>query len=73
MKIALPTLIAAVAVAGVASTAPAEPMEGHTIVQPPEIMGAGPAALQPGAEAAVLFGDPSRKASLCSGSVARGL
>ena len=62
MKIALPTLIAAVAVAGVASTAPAEAMEGHTIVPPQEIKwGPAPAVLPPGAEAAVLFGDPSKE------------
>ena len=32
MKIALPTLIAVVAVAGVAFTTPADTMEGHTSV-----------------------------------------
>jgi quercetin dioxygenase-like cupin family protein len=62
MKIALPTLIAAVAVAGVASTAPARAMEGHTIASPQEIeWGPAPAVLPPGAEAAVLFGDPSKE------------
>jgi quercetin dioxygenase-like cupin family protein len=62
MKIALPTLIAAIAVAGVASTAPADTMEGHTIVPPQEIeWGPAPAVLPPGAEAAVLFGDPSEE------------
>jgi quercetin dioxygenase-like cupin family protein len=62
MKIALPTLIAAVAVAGVASTAPADAMEGHTILPPQEIeWGPAPAVLPPGAEAAVLFGDPSEE------------
>jgi quercetin dioxygenase-like cupin family protein len=62
MKIALPTLIAAVAVASVASTAPADAMEGHTIVRPQEIeWGRAPAVLPPGAEAAVLFGDPSEE------------
>ena len=61
MNIALPILIAAVAVAGGASTAPAGTMEGHTIVQPQEIKwGPAPAMLPPGAEAAVLFGDPSK-------------
>jgi quercetin dioxygenase-like cupin family protein len=60
MKIALPTLIAAVAVAAVALTAPADTMEGHTIVPPQEIKwGPAPAVLPPGAKAAVLFGDPS--------------
>src|SRR5215510_5739869 len=62
MKIAWPTLIAAVAVAGVASTAPADTMKGHTIVPPQEIKwGPAPAVLPPGAEAAVLFGDPSEE------------
>jgi quercetin dioxygenase-like cupin family protein len=62
MKIALPTLIAAVAVVGIASTAPADTMKGHTIVPPQEIKwGPAPAVLPPGAEAAVLFGDPSEE------------
>ena len=64
MKIALPTLIAAVAVAGVASTAPAKTMAGPSIVPPQEIKwGPAPAVLPPGAEAAVLFGDPSEDGS----------
>src|SRR5215467_12945316 len=62
MKIALPTLIAAVAVAGVAFTTPADTMEGHTSVSPQDIKwGPAPAALPLGAEAAVLFGDPSKE------------
>jgi quercetin dioxygenase-like cupin family protein len=62
MKIALPALIAAVAVAGVASTALADTMAGHTIVPPQEIKwGPAPAVLPPGAEAVVLFGDPSEE------------
>jgi quercetin dioxygenase-like cupin family protein len=62
MKIALPMLIAVVAVAGVASTASADTMHGHTIVSPQEIKWeSGPAVLPPGAEAAVLFGDPSKE------------
>jgi quercetin dioxygenase-like cupin family protein len=62
MKIALPTLIAAVAVAGVAFTTPANTMGGHTSVSPQDIKwGPAPAVLPPGAEAAVLFGDPSKK------------
>ena len=62
MKISLPTLIAAVAVAGVASTAPAGTMEGHTIVPPQEIKwGPAPAVLPPGAQATVLLGDPSKE------------
>jgi hypothetical protein len=47
MKIAWPPLIAAVAVAGVASTAPAETSD-HTIVSPQEIKwGPAPAVLPP--------------------------
>jgi quercetin dioxygenase-like cupin family protein len=62
MKIALPTLIAAVAVVGIASTAPADTMKGHSIVPPQEIKwGPAPAVLPPGAEAAVLFGDPNEE------------
>jgi quercetin dioxygenase-like cupin family protein len=62
MKIALPTLIAAVAVAGVAFTAPADTIRGHTIVSPQEIKWEpAPAVLPPGAEAAVLFGNPSKE------------
>jgi len=62
MKIALPTLIAAVAVAGVAFTTPADTMEGHMSVSPQDIKwGPAPAMLPPGAEAAVLFGDPSKE------------
>ena len=48
MKIALPALIAAVARAGVASTATADTMDGHTIVAPQEIKwGPAPAVLPP--------------------------
>jgi quercetin dioxygenase-like cupin family protein len=62
MKMALQTLIAVIAVAGVASTAPADAMEGHQIVSPQEIKwGPAPAVLPPGAQAAVLFGDPSKE------------
>ena len=62
MKIALPTLIAVTAIAGVAFTTPADAMEGHTIVPPQEIKWApAPDVLPPGAEAAVLFGDPDKE------------
>ena len=62
MNTALPTLIAVLALAGIASTAPAGTMEGHSIVSPQEIKwGPAPAVLPPGAEAAVLFGDPSKE------------
>jgi quercetin dioxygenase-like cupin family protein len=62
MKNAFSTLTAVVAFAGVASTAPAETMGEHTIVAPQEIKwGPAPAVLPPGAEATVLFGDPSKE------------
>jgi quercetin dioxygenase-like cupin family protein len=62
MKIALPTLITVFALTGAASTALAEATEGHTIVSPQEIeWGPAPAVLPPGAQAAVLFGDPSKE------------
>jgi len=62
MKIAFPTLIAVVTVAGLASTVPADTMGGHTMVAPQEIKwGPAPPVLPPGAEAAVLFGDPSKE------------
>ena len=62
MKITLPTLIAVVVLAGVPSTAPAETKGGHGIVSPQEIKwGPAPDVLPPGAEAAVLFGDPSKE------------
>jgi quercetin dioxygenase-like cupin family protein len=61
MKITLSLLIAVVAVAGVASMSPARAMDPHTIVSPQEIKwGPAPAVLPPGAEAAVLFGDPGK-------------
>src|SRR5262245_43016436 len=62
MRIALTALIAALAVTGLASTAPADTMAGHTIVPPQKIKwGPAPAELPPGAEAAVLFGDPNKE------------
>ena len=62
MKVLLPTLIAVVTLADAASTALAGTMEGHAIVSPQEIeWGPAPAVLPPGAEAAVLFGDPSKE------------
>jgi quercetin dioxygenase-like cupin family protein len=62
MKVTLPTLIAVFIFAGLASTAPAETVGGHQIVSPPDIKwGPAPAVLPPGAEAAVLFGDPSKE------------
>jgi quercetin dioxygenase-like cupin family protein len=62
MKITLPTLIAVVVFAGFTSTATADTKGGHEIVSPQEIKwGPAPPVLPPGAEAAVLFGDPSKE------------
>lgn len=62
MRITLPTLIAVLSLTGVAFTAAAGTMEGHSIVSPQEIKwGPAPAVLPPGAKAAVLFGDPSKE------------
>ena len=68
MKIPLPPLVAVVALAGVAAAAAADTMDGHTIVAPQDIeWGPAPAVLPPGAEAAVLFGDPSKAQALPAG------
>ena len=63
MKLALQAaVIGVVALAAAPFTAPAQGMEGHTIVSPDEIKwGPAPAVLPPGAEAAVLFGDPGKE------------
>lgn len=62
MRMTVPVLIAGVAVSGVAATASAGMMDGHTVVSPEEIeWGPAPAVLPPGAEAAVLYGDPSKE------------
>jgi len=58
------SVAAAVAVMLLAApaTAPAQTMDAHKIVSPQEIKWApGPASLPPGAEAAVLYGDPSKE------------
>src|SRR5262245_2025745 len=61
MKTALPTLIEAVAAAGVVFTSLADTMAGHTSVSPQDIKWApAPAMLPSGAEAAVLLGDPDK-------------
>jgi quercetin dioxygenase-like cupin family protein len=63
MRIALQSLtVAILALAEFASTAPSAAMDEHTIVAPQEIKwGPAPAVLPAGAEAAVLFGDPSKE------------
>jgi quercetin dioxygenase-like cupin family protein len=63
MKAALQTLaIGVVAVASVAPTASAQTMEGHKIVSAQEIKwGPAPPSIPPGAQAAVLYGDPGKE------------
>jgi quercetin dioxygenase-like cupin family protein len=63
MKAPLQTLaIGAVAVAALAVAASAQTMEGHKIVSAQEIKWApGPSSIPPGAEAATLYGDPSKE------------
>jgi quercetin dioxygenase-like cupin family protein len=63
MKIALHTLVIGVAgLVGAASMAPAETMDTHKMIAPQEMKwGPAPAALPPGAEAAALYGDPSKE------------
>jgi len=63
MKAALQTLaIGVVAVASVAPTASAQTMEGHKIVSAQEIeWGPAPPSIPPGAQAAVLYGDPGKE------------
>ena len=62
MKAAPQTFAAIGVVACVALTAPAQTMEGHKIVPVQEIKWSpGPASIPPGAEAAVLYGDPGKE------------
>jgi quercetin dioxygenase-like cupin family protein len=63
MKIALRTLVIGIAgLVGAASTAPAETMDTHKMIAPQEIKwGPAPAALPAGAEAAALYGDPTKE------------
>lgn len=61
MRVTYLALTAAITLVGSASVTPADTMVEHTAVAPQEIAwGPAPAALPPGAEAAVLFGDPSK-------------
>jgi quercetin dioxygenase-like cupin family protein len=62
MKGAFPVLLTiAVACAGIAS-APTQAMDEHKVIAPEEIAWkAGPASIPPGAEAAVLYGDPTKE------------
>ena len=54
-------LSGAVALSGVMSLALAQGTDGHTMLAPHEIKwAAAPPSIPPGAEAAVLYGDPSK-------------
>ena len=62
MKIAFSMLVSsAVALAGVVSIASAQGTDGHKMLSPQEIKWApGPPSIPPGAEVAVLYGDPGK-------------
>jgi len=62
MKITFPVLVlSAVGLTGAASAAFAQSMDDHKVVSPQEIKwAAGPPSIPPGAEAAVLYGDPGK-------------
>ena len=62
MKIAFSMLVSsAVALAGVVSIVSAQGTDDHKVFLPQEIKWSpGPASIQPGAEVAVLFGDPAK-------------
>ena len=61
MRIML-SFVAVLCAANICSTALAGPTDEHKILAPEEMKwGAGPKALPPGAEAVVLYGDPSKE------------
>jgi quercetin dioxygenase-like cupin family protein len=61
MKIACSTLISAVALLAIVPSASAQGTEDHKVLLPQEIKWSpGPPSIQPGAEVAVLFGDPAK-------------
>ncbi len=63
MNTGFSTFLGSVAVLAIgAFAAAAEEMGGHTMVSPDAVeWSSGPASIPPGAEAAVLFGDPSKE------------
>jgi quercetin dioxygenase-like cupin family protein len=61
MKIATVVAATSLAITAIVSTTTAQAAEEHTIIQPQEIKWSrGPDVLPPGAEVAVLYGDPSK-------------
>jgi quercetin dioxygenase-like cupin family protein len=62
MKLAFATLATSVIVIAGASTVAAQTMDAHKIISAPDVKWApGPASIPRGAEAAVLYGDPSKE------------
>lgn len=64
MKGAFPMLLTGAIAVGFASmtSAPAQAMDEHKVISPEEITwNPGPASIPPGAEAAVLYGDPTKE------------
>ena len=62
MKITLPMMLSAVALTCFLAATPSLAADKHSILTPSEIQwGPGPPFLRPGVQAAVLFGDPSKK------------
>lgn len=59
--LAFPVALFGAMIAGISST-PAQTMDHHTIVTPQEVKwGPAPAVLPPGAEIAIIYGDPSKE------------
>ena len=62
LKITVSALLSAVVLACFVAAAPSLAADTHTILTPSEIKwGPGPPFMRPGVQAAVLFGDPSKK------------
>jgi len=62
MKTSFPVILgSAVLVTALAGTAPAQMTGGHTVVSPQDLKwAAGPPSVPPGAQKAVLYGDPAK-------------
>ena len=62
MKIALPVMLSAVAFACFVAATPSLAAGEHSILTPSDVQwGPAPPGMRPGAQAVVLFGDPSKK------------